>query len=727
MAMTPLIQEKNLVFRLDSGNASYAFQVTPDGRLRHLYWGPALAALEELTRLNGKNPYPAEPSLAPEDNQAWREHQLWEFAPEDIGIYAPATAAVRSAQGTQVTDPRYVSHRVLPGKPALPGLPASYGEEQECQTLEVVMEDPATRVQFCLRYTAFRDLPVLARSMAVANRGDAPVELRRAASLTTDFWHESLDVCYFDGFWGKERCFHREALQGGMKVLESTRGLSGHAMNPSVILCEREATEETGRAYGALLVYSGSFAIEVEQSPLYRTRLNLGLHPQRFQWLLQPGESFQTPEALQGFSPQGLGCLSRAFHDFLRNHLIPRQWRDAPRPILINNWEAMHFDFSKEKLVKLARTAKANGVELLVLDDGWFGKRNSDRNALGDWTPNQEKLGGTIGELADAIRAEGLKFGLWFEPEMISRDSDLFRQHPDWAIQAPGHSLSYHRFQYMLDFSRPEVVDHVYETISRVIQEAKLDYMKWDANREMTEVGSAGLPPERQGEVSHRYVLGLYDLYQRLTRRFPKMLIEGCSAGGGRFDAGILAFSPQFWTSDNSDAFSRLFIQYGTSFFYPCSAMGAHVAVNWFPQRYSPVETRAAVAFAGTFGYELDLDRMPPEELAQVKAQCQFYHQCHHLVQNGDYYRLTSPYRDNTVAWMHLAKDKSQCLLTVVFVRYDAAYAGENLRLPGLDPQATYSDGTHTWPGNLLIQAGYPITTPKNGDMISLQILLQKE
>lgn len=721
-----LIHENNLLFRLDAGESSYAFQVTPDGRLQHLYWGGRVDAMEELARLNGKNSYPSEPSLDPQDNQCWREHQLWEFAPEDIGVYAPATATVRNAWGNVVTDPRYVSHRLLPGKPALAGLPAAYAEPQEAQTLEVTLEDPNTHVQFVLRYTAFQNLSAIARSMVVVNRGDAPAELLRADSLTADFWHESLDVCFFDGFWGKERCFHREALQGGRKTLESTRGLSGHAMNPSVILCDRTTTEETGRAYGALLVYSGNFAIEVDQSPLYRTRLSLGLHPQRFQWLLQPGESFQTPEALQAFSPNGLGTLSRTFHDLLRNHLIPRRWRDAPRPILINNWEAMHFDFSKEKLVNLARTAKENGVDLLVLDDGWFGKRNSDRCALGDWTANEKKISGTMGELADAIRAQGVKFGLWFEPEMVSQDSDLFRKHPDWAIQVPNHSLSYHRFQYVLDFSRPEVVDYVYEKVAAIIQEAKLDYMKWDANREMTEVGSTALPPERQGELPHRYVLGLYDLYQRISHSFPNLLIEGCSAGGGRFDAGILAFSPQFWTSDNSDAFNRLFIQYGTSFFYPCSAMGAHVAVNWFPQRYSPIETRAAVAFAGTFGYELDLNQMPPEELNQVKAQCQFYRQHHHLVQNGDYYRLTSPYEDNVVAWMNLAKDKSEFLLTVVFVRWDAAFYGRNLRLAGLNPNDTYSDGTQSWPASLLLQAGYPVSSPKNGDMISLQIHFQK-
>ncbi|MCQ2397222.1 MAG: alpha-galactosidase [Lentisphaeria bacterium] len=717
-----LFDEERKVFRLDAGNSSYAFYITPSGRLRHLYWGPSMDTTDLLDL--GGGTLNVEPPFDPEENQNGRGSQLWEFGPNDLGTKAPASAIVRNADGNTATDPRYVSHRIIAGKPRLPGLPSTFlNSDDEAETLEITLVDQPTKVEFLLRYTAFRDLPVIARSAVVTNKGDAPVDLQKIMSLTTSFRHEDLDVIYFDGFWAKERQYHRERLQGGMRVLGADSGYSSHTMNSCVVLCDPKTTEEFGRAYGVLFVYSGKFAVEVEQAPLYRTTLNLGIHPVGFSWYLEPGESFQSPEALQAVSDNGLGALSRSWHDLIRQHIINPKWRTAKRPILCNNWEAMHFQFSKEKLMELGKTAKANGIEMLVLDDGWFGKRDNERCALGDWYANTEKIGGTMGELAEAVRSLGLKFGLWFEPEMVSGDSDLYRAHPDWAIQVPNRRSTYQRFQFMLDFSRKEVVDHVYETISAVIEEAKLDYMKWDANREMTEVGSLAFPPERQGEIAHRFILGVYDLYERITKRFPNMLIEGCSAGGGRFDAGILYYSPQIWTSDNSDAFDRLAIQYGTSFAYPCSTMGAHVARNWFPQRYSPVETRAAVAFSGTFGYELDLNQMPPEELAQVKGQCEFYHKHHHIVEQGDYYRLANPFEEKTVAWMHVTKDKSEFLLTVVFTRWDHAYEGQTLRLPGLDLNATYTDGEHTWTGKRLAHAGIEISHSSfRSDMFSIVI-----
>jgi len=668
--------------------------------------------------------YTCSPNFNPDDNEAGRGAYSWEFAGNDIGTRGVPTAIVRNADGNTTTDPRYVSHRIYAGKPRLEGLPATFVDSpEECETLEITMLDEATKVEFLLRYTAFRDLPIIARSVVVTNKGDAPVELQKIMSLTTDFRHQEFDVIYFDGYWGKERTYHRERVQGGLKIMGADSGYTSHRMNSSVILCDPTTTEEFGRAYGVLFVYSGKFAVEVDQCCMYRTRLNLGIHPMGFTWHLEPGESFQSPEALQAFSNEGLGALSRSWHDLIRQHIINPRWRTAPRPILCNNWEAMHFNFSREKLVTLAKTAKAHGIEMLVLDDGWFGKRDNDQTGLGDWYTNTTKVGCTMGELADEIRSLGLKFGLWFEPEMVSEDSDLYRAHPDWAIQVPNRSSkTFWRYQYMLDFSRKEVVDYVYEMIIKVIDEAKLDYMKWDANREMTEVGSYGWPAERQGEIAHRFMLGVYDLYQRLVNRYPNMLIEGCSSGGGRFDAGILYYSPQIWTSDNSDAFNRLAIQYGTSFAYPCSSMGAHVARNWFAERYSPVETRAAVAFSGTFGYELDLNQMPPEELAQVDGQVEFYHKYHHLVEQGDYYRLANPFKDETVSWMHVAKDKSEFLLTVVFTRWDASYSGENILLRGLDLDAKYTDGTKTWTGRVLTYAGISVKPSRFGDMLSIVI-----
>lgn len=720
--------ENQKIFRIDAGASSYAMQVDPYGRLKHLYWGPQLDSMD-LAYLAQAPTLPFIPEeFDPGKCQSPRPAESWEFAPNDLGTYSPASAIIRNAAGNTVTDPHYVSHRIYAGKHPLQGLPSSkIQSDEEATTLEILMVDNVTQMEFTLVYIAFKELSVIARSMRIANRGDAPVELLKASSLFMDFAPEELDFCYFDGMWGKERCFHRERLEGGTKVVGTTRGFSSHAMNPNVLICEQKASETAGRAYGALLVYSGRWAAEVDRNPFYRTRLNLGINPDGFLWHLEPGEEFQTPEALQAFSDAGFGALSRTWHDFFRTHIIPRQWVGTPRPLLVNNWEGMSFHFTKEKLLDLARLAKKLGIEMLVLDDGWFGeKRDDDRHSLGDWQPNERKLSGTIRQLSDAIHAEGMKFGLWFEPEMVSRDSNLFRAHPDWAIQCPSRDMSYIRYQYMLDFSRPEVVDHIYNEISATIEAANMDYMKWDANREMTEVGSLAWPPERQGEIAHRYILGVYDLYSRITKRFPDMLIEGCSAGGGRFDAGILCFSPQIWTSDITDALDRIKIQYGTSFAYPCSTMGAHVTKNKYGSRHVSVETRAAVAFAGTFGYELNLDEMPQEELDKIPGQCEFFRKYHHIVDNGDYYRLSSPYEDNLVAWMHLAKDKSELLLTAVITQIDWAFTGKTIRLPDLDESAAYTDGVHTWSGRTLTQAGYHIPQMPIDDMVSHMTRLWK-
>ena len=691
-------------FHLNAGDTSYIFYIDGDGALVHLYYGPHLESAD-LIPLQDYRPL----AFSPYHGEALSTHSpdvlMQEYPNHGIGDYSPSAVVVRNTQGNDITVLRYVSHTITAGKPALSGLPATFAKADEAQTLAILMRDDLTGLEVTLDYTVFKDLPVIARSASATNRGSAAITLEKLASLSVDFTEGPLDLCSFPGAHARERQFQRERLPFGRRVCESLRGYSSHQMNPAVILCEPTATETAGRAYGALLVYSGNFAAEVDVTQLRRTRLTLGIHPQTFRWHLAPGETFQAPEALIGCSDQGFGKLTHAFHDLMRQHLLPPKWVDTPRPILVNSWEAMFFNFNREKLLALGKTAAEHGIEMLVLDDGWFGHRDDDTTSLGDWTVNTAKLGGTMAQLSDDIHALGLKFGLWFEPEMVSEDSELFRAHPEWALQVPGRTRSLGRHQMVLDLSRPEVVDYLYSAIESVVASARIEYIKWDANRHLTEVASATLPPERQGEVFHRYILGLYDLHNRLVKRFPEILFEGCSGGGGRFDAGMLYYCPQIWCSDNTNCLDRLAIQHGTSFFYPCSTMGAHVTVS----DGLDFDTRFPVALAGTFGYELDLNLLPPEQLAKIPEQCKRFHELHHLVDQGDYYRLTSPMTDSVTAWMHVAKDQREFLLTCVVPIRDYAMS-TRLRLPGLAPSLTYEDDAgNRYRGDVLMNYGFPL------------------
>ncbi len=691
-------------FHLNAGDTSYIFYIDGDGAIVHLYYGPHLESAD-LIPLQDYRPL----AFSPYHGEALSTHSpdvlMQEYPNHGIGDYSPSAVVVRNTQGNDITVLRYVSHTITAGKPALSGLPATFAKADEAQTLAILMRDDLTGLEVTLDFSVFKDLPVIARSASATNRGSAALTLEKLASLSVDFTEGPLDLCSFPGAHARERQFQRERLPFGRRVCESLRGYSSHQMNPAVILCEPTATETAGRAYGALLVYSGNFAAEVDVTQLRRTRLTLGIHPQTFRWHLAPGETFQAPEALIGCSDQGFGKLTHAFHDLMRQHLLPPKWVDTPRPILVNSWEAMFFNFNREKLLALGKTAAEHGIEMLVLDDGWFGHRDDDTTSLGDWTVNTAKLGGTMAQLSDDIHALGLKFGLWFEPEMVSEDSELFRAHPEWTLQVPGRTRSLGRHQMVLDLSRPEVVDYLYSAIESVVASARIEYIKWDANRHLTEVASATLPPERQGEVFHRYILGLYDLHNRLVKRFPEILFEGCSGGGGRFDAGMLYYCPQIWCSDNTNCLDRLAIQHGTSFFYPCSTMGAHVTVS----DGLDFDTRFPVALAGTFGYELDLNLLPPEQLAKIPEQCKRFHELHHLVDQGDYYRLTSPMTDSVTAWMHVAKDQREFLLTcVVPIRDYAMYT--RLRLPGLDPSLTYEDDVgNRYCGDVLMNYGFPL------------------
>ena len=703
--------ETNKVFKLDAGASTYAFMIEPNGYVAHLYYGPEVAsdAFAYLYRPMERAFSPAAPgTTAPES----RDVILQEFGTNGVGDFHAPSIIVRQGNGHTVTDFKYRSHQIRKGKPALPGLPATFGSDDDVDTLELSLYDEASDVEILLRYSAFRKYNAIARSVQVVNHSAETVHLEKIASAALDFADGRLDLIHLPGAWARERSVERHPVNHSRTVLESVRGLSSHQQNPFFALATPETTERNGEIFGAALLYSGNFAAEIELDQFNQLRAQIGINERTFEWTLAPGESFTAPEVLLVYSRDGIGGMSRTFHDMFRNHLIRSYWKDLKRPILVNNWEATYFDFDAKKLLSIARDAADLGIEMLVLDDGWFGRRNDDRSSLGDWFVNEEKLDGGLGKLVKEVNQLGLKFGLWFEPEMISRESELFRAHPDWCLHVPGRGASEGRNQLVLDMSRPEVVDYLYETICKVLDSANIEYIKWDANRHLTEVGSAVMPADRQKEVSHRYVLGMYELHERLLKRYPKLLIEGCSGGGGRFDAGMLYYVPQIWTSDDTDAIERLKIQYGTSLVYPCSTMGAHISdcPNHQTGRINPFATRGYVALSGTFGYELDLNKMNDEERAEIRKQVAAYHKYNHLVAQGDLYRLTDPFNPWTVVviWEHAAKDGSEALVTMVQPRNVPNGQLFRVRLCGLDPAGVYKEEKSgvCYTGEMLMNAG---------------------
>ena len=709
--MSISFDRENGIFKLDTIRTTYAFKLDPNGRLAHLYYGERIkdANLNDLyqPRMRSFCPYPegldplASPDMLPQ-----------EFAGFGAGDYRVASAVVRNADGDDVTDPRYSAHRIFRGKPALEGLPATFGDNAD--TLEITMTDRKTGMDFILLFSVFDDADIVARSVRAVNRGDRAVRLRKLASCTLDFASGDLDFIHLWGTHTRERCFERREMLHGIQKISSQRGLSSHQHSPNFAVAERTATESAGMVWGVEFVYSGNFAIETERDQFDALRTQTGIDPETFEWQLEPGEAFQAPEAILTVSASGLNGMSLQFHDAIRGHLLRSAWKNRKRPILVNNWEATYFNFDTEKLLGIARDAAELGIEMLVLDDGWFGRRDVDNNSLGDWFVYEKKLPGGLTRLVSEVNKLGLKFGLWFEPEMVSRDSELFRAHPDWCLQIPGRTRSEGRWQLVLDFSRPEVVEHIFNEMCAVLDSANIEYIKWDANRHLTEVASAVLPPERQKEVFHRYMLGVYSLHERLIARYPELLIEGCSGGGGRFDAGMLYYVPQIWTSDNSDAIERLKIQYSTSLFFPCSTMGAHVSdvPNHQTGRITPFFTRGVVAMSGTFGYELDLNKMTEEERKMIRTQVGEYHRFNHLVSGGDLYRLISPFDDpHQTIWMTVAKDKSEFLLNYVQSRVLPCGPQLSVKLRGLDAGRSYinsADGKK-YSGEFLMKAGFPL------------------
>lgn len=716
--MSIQISQDGKNFLIETAHTGYAFGVSPTGYLNHYYYGRKIAAAKPEDFRNAENNFSGisfSPFRDIKNIVDSRNLALQECTTHNVGDYRISAVTVRDSLGCDSTDPQFVSAKILPGRYDWAGpMPrVRVNNDPSVETLEVLLRDPATSVEYVLDYIVFPAQDCIVRSMEIRNASDKAVDITRAMSFTLDLDNDNFDLIHCVGSYGRERfSCSRSPLQPGTQGFFSTRTSSGHDQNPAFALAARTATEDQGNVYGCMLLYSGSFSVEIENEPFFRTRAIMGIHPDTFQWRLEKGESFRTPEAILTFSADGIGGMSRNCHEMLREHLISPRWVHEKRPILVNNWEGTGMNFTREKLLDIASVAAKCGVEMFVLDDGWFGHRDNDRSSLGDWFVYEEKVG-SLKTLAEGINQLGLKFGLWFEPEMISIDSELYKTHPEWLLTAPNRQITYGRFQCVLNMGLPEVVEYLFEKISTIIHSAPIVYMKWDFNRQPAEISNPDLPAERQGETAHRFVLGMYELHRRLLEEFPELLIEGCSGGGGRFDAGMLYYVPQIWTSDNTDALDRMYIQANTSLFYPCSCQGAHVTRCHPDKRNISWETRGAIALAGTFGYELDMTHCTEEEQELFRKQIAMYHQYHHLVNDGDLYRLDNLWdgEQRFCTWEFAAKDKSEMLMIHVTTRNIQHPGRKIIRFRGLDPEKMYRlDNKETvLSGSYLMDAGLPV------------------
>jgi alpha-galactosidase len=680
-------------FHVRNAQLSYLMRVLENGTLGHLYFGGSLAEAGSYGRLSGREFLGFSNRLG--------ESVAVEYPTTGIGDYRIPGLVVHQPDGSTALDLRFASHRVFEGKPALAGLPSTYVQSyDEAETLEILLVDTPASLEVRLFFTIYNDRPILARSVRVRNVGSAPLAVQCAMSATLDMPDSNWDLVQLSGAWARECQIRVRRLEAGSQAIGSLRGASGHQHNPFLAIRRASTTEESGEAYGLSLLYSGNFLAEAEVDAFQTTRLRIGINPEGFSWTLEPGAEFCTPEAILAYSEVGMGGLSDTFHGLFRERLSRGVWRDAPRPIVINNWEATYFEFDQPGLLEIAAAAQRLGIEMLVLDDGWFGRRDSDNSSLGDWTANRDKLPDGVEGLARQVEALGLRFGIWIEPEMVSPRSQLFADHADWAVGVPSRPRTEGRNQLVLDMSRREVVDHLFGVLSDLLGRAPISYVKWDMNRNITEPFSASLPPYRQGEFFHRYMLGVYELYERLTRAFPQVLFESCAGGGGRFDPGLLAFAPQAWTSDDTDAIERLRIQWGASLCYPLSAMAAHVSAvpNHQIGRVTPLATRAAVAFFGVLGYELDPRGLSDEERQEVAGQVAYYKARRELFQRGRLVRLLSPFAGdgNETAWMVVSPDTRRAVAGHYRALNRPNRGPSRLRLRGLDPKASYR--VSVWP-----------------------------
>ena len=685
--------EKRL-FTLHTKNTTYQMKTDSLGTLLHVYYGERSDDSDKsyTVRINDRG-FSGNPYEIGGKNRAYSLDVLpQEYSCYGTGDYRISALKVQNENGSLAAELRYKGYQVIKGKYSINGLPAVYATEEEADTLEIILEDPASRIEVHLLYGVLYSNDIITRAVRIINGGEDRIVLQKAASMNLDWINGDFEWLTFYGGHVKERRIQRDELGHGIHAIGSVRGTSSHHYNPFSIVCEKNADEEKGRCYGFSFLYSGEFLIEAEKDQVNQTRLICGIHPDNFKWNLLPGEAFNTPEVMMTYSVAGMGDISRNIHRTIRENICRGEWKKKRRPILINNWEATYFNFTGEQLAGIAKSAAELGIELFVLDDGWFGKRDDDDSGLGDWFPNEKKLGCTLKELSEKVVDCGMQFGLWFEPEGISEDSNLYREHPDWAVVIPGRKPVLSRNQLVLDFSRKDVQDYIIERMSAIFADTLISYVKWDFNRSICDKYSMALDVQSQGEFSHRYVLGLYRVLETLTSNFPHILFEGCSGGGGRFDAGMLYYTPQIWCSDNSDAIARLEIQYGTSFGYPVSAMGAHVSAvpNHQTRRITPFSTRSCVAMAGTFGYELDVTKLSEEEKAKVRQQISRFKEYYDLIQHGEYYRLQAPSDKQCTVWEMADPEGREALVSAIYHHVEGNAAPVIVKVQGLKAEACY-------------------------------------
>lgn len=713
--MSITFDEREKVFHLTTKNTSYIMKVAKEKYLSHVYWGRKIKTPDmENAQLNRFISFDAVPDTK---DRGYSLDFVCQEYPVGCGTdyRIPAVQAVFS-DGSRAVELIYDSYKITSGKPKLKGLPATYIEDaSEADTLEIVLTDTLKSMKVVLMYTAYNEIDAITRSVRIINESSEQILLEKVMSASVDYETSDYDFVELSGAWGRERHIERNRLRSGIQSIESRRGASSHQLNPFFALASKNANEEYGEVYGFNLVYSGNFTAGVEVDQIFKARAYIGMNDYDFSWLLESGESFQAPEAVMVYSSHGFGEMSRVYHRLYRKRLVRGKYRDAIRPILANNWEATYFDFNEEKILELAKTASELGIELLVLDDGRFGKRNSDNCSLGDWYVNKEKLPDGIGGLAEKVKEYGILFGLWFEPEMVSPDSDLYKAHPDWCIHIPGRERTECRNQLTLDLSREDVCEYIIKTVSQVLDEAAIGYVKWDMNRHMSELGSAGLPPKRQKEMPHRYMLGLYHVMEEIVSKHPDVLFESCSGGGGRFDPGMLYYMPQTWTSDDTDAVERLYIQYGTSLVYPVSAMGCHVSAvpNHQANRMTSLSMRGDVAMSGNFGYELDLAAFTEEEKDEVRIQIKQYKDLRTFIQSGDMYRLQSPFEGNTTAWQFISEDGKDIFAAYFRILCEVNGGISRMKFTALEADAVYEllgvNGGKRYSGDELMNIGLTV------------------
>ena len=723
------ITVKDKIFNLETENTLYQMKVDRFGVLNHLWYGEKTDCCMDYlldypdAGFSG-NIYEAE------NERTYSLNTLpQEYSTSGVGDFRISAISVTHEDGSNALDLRVREYQIKKGKYEIPGLPAVYAKEDEAETLEITLKDTATEAEVILKYGVFEKEDVITRSVVVKNSGKTPIVINKVHSMCLDIPYGDWEWMHFYGRHTMERQAERVPVLHGISESSSSRGTSSHHQNPAVLLCEKDCTETNGHCIGAALMYSGGFQAQVEKDQLEQVRLVMGIHPDTFEWTLEAGEAFYTPEVILSCSTTGFAKLSQNFHHIIRNHVCRGTYQLSSRPVLINNWEATYFDFNEEKILNIARQASKLGIDMMVLDDGWFGKRDDDCSGLGDWFVNEKKLNGGLKALVEKINAMGMKFGLWFEPEMVSEDSDLYRNHPDWAIQIPGRKPMRSRYQLVLDMSNPEVVDYLYGVMSAILRENHIEYVKWDMNRSISDWYTATLSRGRQLEMPHRYVLGLYELLEKLTSEFPDVLFEGCSGGGGRFDAGMMYYCPQIWCSDDTDAHERTFILYGTSFFYPTSTVGSHVSAvpNHQTGRITSIETRGVVAMAGSFGYELDLNQLSEEEKTVVAKQVTHYKEYQSLIYNGDYYRLANPFEDGMSAWSWISEDKKTILVQGVLFRAKPNVLRKTLRLMGLEAKKNYKiAGTEEAYTGVALMSGGVLLQRAVGDDVSFEIVLEE-